>query len=125
MTLSIKDLDGTWRVTTITDTKGPVPLQSDGETTVSNGRTDRTDKKGCRWMSQMTVLSDDSVRFDSVADPTDADADFCLMTEGNQPTREPVEYSCVLKVARQGDKMRLSGQIAHGQAQTVITMTKL
>jgi hypothetical protein len=65
------------------------------------------------------------VKFSSTADPSEADADFCLTLENGQPTRESVTYETVLKVSRQGERIRLSGQIAHGRVATVITMTKI
>jgi hypothetical protein len=125
MTLTLKDLDGRYRITTVTDYKGPLPMQSDGETEIRDGYTDRTDKKGCRWTTELTVLGDDEVKFESTADPTDADADFCLTDARGAPTRDPVTYRTVLKVARKGDKLRLSGQIEHGKTVTVITMMKI
>jgi hypothetical protein len=125
MPLMQKDLDGRYRITTVTDYKGPIPMQSDGETDIVDGRTDRIDKKGCRWTTTLTVLSDSEVKFESVADPLEADDDFLLIGPSGAPTREPVEYSAVLKVAQKDGRMRLSGQIEHGKILTVITMIKL
>lgn len=125
MTLTLKDLDGKYRVTTVTDYKGPLPMQSDGETELKDGRTDRTDKKGVRWTTRLAVLSDDEVSFESVADPSGADPDFCLTDARGAPTRDPVTYKTTLKVARKDDRIRLSGQIGHGNVVTVITMMKI
>jgi len=125
MTLTLQDLDGRYRVTTISDYKGPIPLQGDGETEMKDGHIKRTDKKGCRWSTRLTIIGEDEVWFESEADPSDADPDFCLITVSGEPTREPVSYSAVLKVARKGDRIRLSGQIEHGRVTTVITMMKI
>lgn len=125
MALQIKDLDGKYRVTSISDYKGPVPMQSDGETVIQNGETNRVDAAGCKWHTKIVIISDDEVRFDSTADPTDAKPDFCLTRENGELTRDPVTYSTTMKVARKGDKIRLSGQIQHGHVITVITMTKI
>lgn len=124
MTLTTQDLDGTYRVTTVTDYTGPVPMQSDGETEIVNGETHRVDKKGCKWRTRFTVLSETEVQMDSTADPSEAEADFCLTTASGELTRDPVTYTTVLNVARKGDKIRLSGQIDHGNIATVITMIK-
>ena len=125
MPLTLKDLDGRYRVTTVSDYTGPLPMQSDGETEIRDGRTGRVDKKGVRWETVLTMVSDDEVRFESTADPSDADDDFCLTGDDGAPTRDPVLYSTVLKVARKDDRIRLSGRIEHGKVVTVITMVKI
>ena len=124
MTLSLKDLDGKYRVTTVSDYSGPVPMKSDGMTEVKGGKTSRTDAAGCRWTTTFTVLSDAEVKFESVADPVEAAPDFLLTDEKGNLTHSPVTYATVLKVSRQGSKIRLSGTIQHGKISTVITMTK-
>lgn len=124
MTLTLKDLDGQYRVTTVSDYNGPVPMQSDGVTEIKNGETDRVDKAGCKWHTKLTVLNDDEVQFESIADPSEASADFCLTKPNGELTRDPVTYTTVMKVARKGDKIRLSGQIENGRVTTVITMMK-
>lgn len=124
MTLTLKDLDGQYRVTTISDYHGPVPMQSDGITAIKDGETNRVDKAGCKWNTKITVLSDDEVKFESTADPSEAAPDFCLTRENGELTRDPVTYTTIMKVARKGDKIRLSGQIQHGSVTTVITMMK-
>ena len=125
MTLTLKDLDGQYRVTTASDYSGVVPMQSDGVTEIKNGETNRTDKAGCLWTTKLTVLNDGEVRFESTADPSKAKADFCLTGENGQLTRDPVTYTTVMKVARKEDKIRLSGQIQYGGIATLITMTKM
>jgi hypothetical protein len=125
MPLSQKDLDGRYQISTITDYSGPLPMQSDGETEILDGTTDRVDKKGCRWNTKLTLLNDAEVLFQSTADPLEADEDFLLVGKNGLPTRDPVEYEAVLKVAQKGERIRLSGQIAHGNVITVITMTKI
>lgn len=125
MPLTQKDLDGKYRITTISDYQGPLPLQSDGETEIADGHTDRVDKKGCRWTTKLTLLNDKEVLFESKADPRTADNDFLLIGENGMPTRHPVNYKTVLKVAQKDDRLRLSGRIEHGKVITVITMTKI
>lgn len=125
MPLTLQDLDGQYRVTTVSDYQGPVPMQSDGVTEIKNGETDRVDKAGCKWHTKISVISDDEVKFESTADPTDAAPDFCLTKENGELTRDPVTYTTIMKVARKGDKIRLSGQIENGRVTTVITMTKV
>jgi hypothetical protein len=125
MTLELKDLDGTYRVTTISDYSGPVPMKSDGVTEIKNGRTSRVDAAGCKWSTELAILNDQEVKFVSTADPGEASADFLLTRENGELTHEPVTYTTVLKVARKENKIRLSGDIRHGNVLTVITMTKI
>lgn len=124
MPLTQKDLDGLYRISTVTDYSGPLPMQSDGETEIIDGQTNRVDKKGCQWNTRLTLLNEGEVRFESTADPIDADEDFLLVGQNGLPTRDPVEYEAVLKVSQMGNRIRLSGQIAHGEVITVITMIK-
>ncbi len=125
MSLTLQDLDGQYRVTTISDYTGPIPMQSDGITEILNGETDRTDAAGCKWHTKLSILNDNEVQFESTADPTDAKPDFCLTKPNGELTRDPLTYTTTLKVARKDDKIRLSGQIENGRVITVITMTKI
>ena len=125
MTLTIEDLDGKYRVTTVSDYSGPAPMKSDGFTEVSNGQTRRTDANSVQWTTQLTVISDHEVKLTSTADPKDAKKHFLLTGENGQLTNDPVVYTALLKVARKGDDLRLSGTIQHGKTSTVITMTKI
>lgn len=125
MALELKDLDGQYRVTTVSDYKGVVPMQSDGVTEIKNGETNRIDKAGCKWHTQLKILNDSEVEFISTADPTDAAPDFCLTKASGELTRDPVVYRSVMKVARKEDKIRISGQIESGKTVTVITMMKI
>ncbi len=125
MPLSVTDLDGQYRVTTVSDYSGPVPMQSDGVTEIKNGETNRVDKAGCKWQTKLTVVNDEEVRFESIADPSEAAKDFCLTKPNGEMTRDPVTYTTIMKVARKGDKIRLSGQIENGKTITVITMMKI
>lgn len=123
--MDITELDGKYNVTTLSDYHGPVPMRSDGVTEIINGTTNRVDDAGVKWTTTLTPISDAEVAFESVADPTDAADDFCLTLPNGDLTRDPVTYKATLKVARKGDKIRLSGQIEHGKVTTVITMTKI
>lgn len=125
MTLDIKDLDGKYRVTTIADYHGAIPLKSDGVTEVKGGKTSRVDAAGVLWTTQMTVLNENEIRFESTADPANAAADFLLTRENGSLTHDPVTYVSTLKVSRKDSKIRLSGNIQHGKVITVITMTKI
>ena len=125
MSLTLEDLDGKYRVTTISDYNGPVPLKSDGITEVRNGQTHRTDSNNVQWTTQLTILSDQEVKLTSTADPKDAKKNFLLTRENGDLTNDPVVYTAILKVARKGADIRLSGTITHGKTSTVITMTKI
>ena len=122
MTLCLKDLDGQYRVTTISDYTGPIPMKSDGVTEVKDGKTRRIDKAGVEWTTVFTVMSDQEVRMESTADPAGAARDFLLTKENGELTHDPVTYTTLLKVARKGSKISLSGHIHHGKVMTSITM---
>lgn len=122
--MDIKELDGIYRVTTVSDYDGPVPMQSDGQTRIENGTTSRTDKAGVRWTTKISLLSPTEVLFQSTADPTNAAPDFCLTKPNGELTRDPVTYEARLALSRKGDKIRISGQIEHGRIKTIITMIK-
>lgn len=124
MALTLKDLDGKYRVSSTSDYRGPVPLKSDGITEIKDGRTSRVDAAGCRWNTVLTLLSDDEVKLESTADPRDADVDFMLTDEGGRLTQDPITYTTTLKISRKGDKIRLSGNIEHGGTHTMLTLTK-
>ncbi len=125
MALTLEDLDGQYRVTTISDYHGPVPMKSDGITEIRGGKTHRRDEAGVEWTTQLSVLNDQEVQLTSTADPRGARQDFLLTKENGELTNNPVTYTAVLKVARKDNKIRLSGAITHGNISTVITMAKI
>lgn len=125
MVLTLEDLNGKYRVTTLSDYQGPVPMKSDGTTEVVNGRTHRTDAAGVQWTTEFAVLSDTEVRLTSTADPVKANQDFLLTNEKGDLTQEAVVYTAVLKAMRKNDKVCLSGNIQHGKISTLITMIKI
>ncbi len=122
--MSAHPLDGRYTVTSTTDYKGPLEKQSDGETEIRNGQTHRKDRAGCLWSSTFHILSDSEVEMISIADPTNADPLFLLLRPDGSPTREPVTYKAILKLARKDDRIQMSGQIAYGKDLTFLTMRK-
>jgi len=119
------ELDGTYQVTSTTNYQGPLEKKSDGQTEIVNGKTERRDKANCLWTSTFTVLNDNEVEMVSVADPSDANPDFSLTRPDGSPTRDPVTYKTILKYARKGDRVQLSGQIEYGNDITFLTMRKI
>ncbi|MEM9469066.1 MAG: hypothetical protein AAF988_02790 [Pseudomonadota bacterium] len=118
------ELDGIYLVSSTSNYQGPLEKKSDGETEIKNGQTERRDEANCLWTSSFTILNENEVEMVSVADPSDADGDFSLMRPDGSPTREPVTYKTILKYARKGDKIQLSGQIEYGNDITFLTMRK-
>jgi len=118
-------LDGKYQVTSTTDYKGPLEKKSDGMTEIRDGQTRRYDRANCLWTSRFNIISDTEVEMVSVADPAEADVDFLLLRPDGSPTREPVTYTATLKLARQGDRIQMSGQIAYGKDLTFLTMRKV
>jgi hypothetical protein len=119
------ELDGLYRVTTTSSYDGPIKRRSDGETRVQNGQTERMDDANCKWTSTFTIESESEVKMVSLADPTNADIDFLLNAPDGTPTREITTYETILKYARKGDKIQLSGQIEYGHDVVFLTMRKI
>lgn len=117
-------LDGKYQVSSTTDYNGPLEKKSDGETEIRNGQTRRYDRANCLWTSTFNVISDTEVEMVSVADPSEADIDFLLTAPNGAPTREPVTYKSILKLARKDDRVQMSGQISYGGGITFLTMRK-
>ena len=118
-------LDGKYRVTSISDYKGPLQKKSDGITEIIGGRTDRIDSAGCHWTSSFNVLNEREVEMVSVADPTEADANFLLTRPDGSPSKDPVTYTATLRLARKGEQIQMSGQIAYGLDVVFLTMRKI
>lgn len=116
------ELDGIYQVNTMTNYDGPLPKKSDGVTEIKNGKTERYDDANCKWTSTFTVLNENEVEMVSVADPSEAEIDFLLTRPDGTPCREPVTYTSILKYARKGDKVQLSGQIEYGNEIIFLTM---
>ena len=119
------ELDGTYQVSSTTSYQGPLEKKSDGTTEIVNGQTERRDAANCLWTSSFNVISDNEVEMVSIADPSEADGDFSLTRPDGSPTREPVTYKAILKLARKGEKIQMSGQIEYDDNVTFLTMRKV
>ena len=118
-------LDGKYLVTTTTSYKGPLEKRSDGETEIVNGQTERRDDANCKWTSTFQIVSDTEVKMTSLADPSEAAVDFLLTAPNGTPTRDPVTYEAILKLAKKGDRIQISGQIEYGSDVVFLTMRKI
>ena len=118
-------LDGKYLITTTTSYQGPLEKKSDGETEIREGKTHRVDQAKCKWTSTFEIISDTEVKMTSVADPSDAEIDFLLTAADGTPTRDPVTYETILKLARKGDRIQMSGQIEYGFEVVLLTMRKI
>lgn len=121
----MNELDGKYQVSTTTSYDGPLKGKSDGLTEIRDGQTTRFDENGVMWNSRFTIINDKEVEMVSVADPTEAKGDFALTRPDGTPTREPVTYQSVLKLARKDDRIQLSGQIEYGNEIIFLTMRKI
>ena len=122
------ELDGRYKVNTVTDYDGPLRKMSDGETEIVGGKTNRTDDAGCVWNSTFTWADEGKtqVKMTSVADPSNARADFLLTRPDGTPTSEKVTYESMLKVMRKGqDQVQLTGTINYGSDVVILTMRKI
>ncbi len=118
-------LDGRYRITSTASRKGDIEKRSDGETEIRNSQTSRLDDANCKWTSTFTVISDTEVKMVSVADASNAKVDFLLTAPDGTPTRGPVTYDAVLKLARKDDKIQISGQISYGNDIVLLTLRKI
>lgn len=118
-------LDGVYRITTTSSYDGPLKKESDGLTEIRDGKTERLDAAGCRWTSLFDIIDDTSVKMTSLADPSDARADFMLTRPDGSPTRDPVTYETTLRLSRREDgKIQMSGQIQYGSEIVLLTLRK-
>lgn len=121
----MSELDGRYQVSTTSSYSGPLKKKSDGITEITGGETSRRDEHNVKWHSRFEILNDEEVEMISEADPTDADPDFALTRPDGSPTRAPVTYRTVLKMARKGARIQLSGQIEYGDEIIFLTMRRL
>lgn len=119
------DLDGTYAVVTTSSYDGPLRKESDGITTITGGKTERTDDAGCEWRSTFEWISENEVKMTSVADPSNARVDFLLTRPNGDPTSESVTYETVLKVQRKDTRVQLTGTISYGRETVILTMRKI
>mgnify|MGYP003675218015 CR=1 FL=1 len=115
-------LDGLYFVVTTNRNK---TNKSDSKTEIKSNRTERYDESNCKWSSLFEIISDTEVKMTSVADPRNADIDFYLSTPNGTPTRSPLTYESILRLARKGDKIQMSGQIDHGGGLIFLTMNRI
>jgi hypothetical protein len=119
------ELDGKYQVSSTTSYKGPLEKKSDGTTEIKDGKTERRDAANVLWTSTFNILNENEVEMVSIADPSEADSDFSLTRPDGSPTRQPVTYRAVLKLARKGDKIQMSGQVEYDNDITLLTMRKI
>jgi len=119
------ELDGVYQVTSTSSYEGPLKKKSDGTTEICNGKTSRIDENGVKWNSTFTILNNNEVEMISTADPRDASIDFALIAPDGTPTLETISYRSVMKYARKGYKIQLSGRIEYGDEIVLLTMRKI
>lgn len=119
------ELDGTYQVTSTTSYNGPLNKKSDGMTVIQDGKTERYDDVNCLWISTFDILNDTQVEMVSIADPSQADEDFLLTAPDGSPTRKPVTYKAILKLARKDNKIQMSGHIDFDNNVTLLTLRKI
>lgn len=118
------NLDGRYQVTSTSNYEGPLERRSDGITEIRDHKTSRMDGNNVIWTSTFKVLNDAEVEMISIADPTRAHVDFALIRPDGSPTREPVTYRSLLKLARKGEKIQMSGRIEYGNEVVLLTLRK-
>ncbi len=119
------ELDGIYQVSSASNYDGPLVKRSDGTTEIRDGQTSRRDGNNVLWTSTFNVISESEVEMVAVADPREARDDFALLRPNGTPSREVTTYTSVLRLARKGDKIQLSGQIEYGNEIIILTMRKI
>ena len=119
------ELDGTYQITSTSNYEGPLQRRSDGKTEIRDGQTSRTDENKVKWHSTFTIVNDGEVEMISVADPRDAVAGFALIRPDGSPSLEPVTYKTILKLARKGERIQMSGRIEYGDEIVLLTLRKI
>lgn len=119
------ELDGKYQVSTISNYDGPLERKSDGVTEIRDGKTSRIDENKVVWNSEFIIMNSKQIKMISVADPSRAAGDFALNRPDGSPTREPVTYESILRYARKGDQIQMSGQIEYGKEIIFITLRKI
>lgn len=119
------ELDGVYQVSSASNYDGPLVKRSDGTTEIRNGQTSRRDGNNVLWTSTFKILNETEVEMVSVADPREARGDFALLRPNGTPSRDITTYTSVLRLARKGDKIQLSGQIEYGNEIVILTMRKV
>lgn len=119
------ELDGIYQVSSASNYDGPLVKRSDGTTEIRNGQTSRRDGNNVLWTSTFKILNETEVEMVSVADPREARGDFALLRPNGTPSRDITTYTSVLRLARKGDKIQLSGQIEYGNEIVILTMRKV
>lgn len=123
--MSTNELDGTYQVSTVSNYDGPLERKSDGTTVISEGKTERWDDNNVLWTSTFEIMNNKEVKMTSVADPGKARPDFALTRPNGTPTREPVTYESILRLARKDDRIQMSGQIEYGNEIIFLTMRSI
>ncbi|WP_435641154.1 hypothetical protein [Micavibrio aeruginosavorus] len=119
------ELDGQYLITTTSSYQGPLEIDADGVTEIRDGKTERRDAANCLWSSTFTLLNENEVEMVTIADPTDANADFSLMNPDGTPSLQPVTYRAILKLARKGDKIQMTGKVEDGDNVIFITLRRI
>jgi len=123
--MSIKNLDGKYKVKTETNFISAFPADGDGVTEIKNGLTYRTDENGCTWESSFSILDDNKVLLESTVDPSNAPANIFIEDMAGNPTREIVVYKTTLDLTTVDGEITLSGTINHGSKTTKLTMSQI
>ena len=119
------ELDGVYQVSSASNYDGPLVKRSDGTTEIRDGQTSRRDGNNVLWTSTFKIMNETEVEMVSVADPREARDDFALLRPNGTPSRDVTTYTSLLRLARKGEKIQLSGQIEYGNEIIILTMRKV
>ncbi|MBU6235940.1 MAG: hypothetical protein KGQ41_08855 [Alphaproteobacteria bacterium] len=119
------ELDGKYTVVTQSSYDGPLEKQSDGFTTIKDGKTTRVDGAGCEWHSTFEWVDDQTVKMTSVVDTSNANPDYLLIGADGKPTYSGQTYETTLKAKTENGFLVLSGLVVSGPSRVNITMRRV
>lgn len=125
MAISVLDIDGFYKVESVTDKETGFTPKGDGVTEIKNGLTFRKDENGCIWESLFTVAGDDLVQLETTVDPSHTQPGYYISDENGEPTKGIVIYKSMLDLAEKDGRVIMSGEVNHGKVKTQLTFTRL
>jgi hypothetical protein len=123
--LTLDALDGTYAVTSVTESADPHAVAGEGRTEIKNGMTYRKDAQGLIWESQFTIISETEVEMESTVDPSHSGAGTFIRDEKGNPTKGMMTYRTSLAVSHDNGALTLTGTVRHAGQATLVTLRKL
>lgn len=119
------NLDGKYRLNHLTSRPHSEDQRGMDVIQIENGQSHFEDIYGCVWDTLFEVIDDEHIRMSAYVDQSKADMDHVLSSDSGRASGENLKYESLLKLARKGDDMHLSGQINIGDDIVIISLHKI